>query len=698
MTFPNAGVLQHKPVCKDSGFTLIEMAISLTILAIILATGASLYGQYVKEQVRLTTIRHMDTLTSSINDHLVLRGRYPCPAPVNLPRTDPAYGMEGVCTDTSVAPGACANGICVERSENTVTINSVPTHVRVRRGMLPFRSMGLDESFAMDGHNNRVQYAVTEVLTSAETYMKSAGGITVRDGKGGNLAQNIHYLIFSSGDDKAGAYSNYGKAVLPCPTGTLDAENCNVESNRAYYVMADRSTALGAHHFDDRVKYYSSSVTPLWRVADDEGLNIRDLVNAESGGRVGVANTAPQATVDVAGQVYAQRVGSTGGDARLSERICNSSSASCFTVAEISKDDSLRYNCNLKDPSKPYLKGFVGDQAECMSLAESISGCTESGKLATGIDANGDLICTTATSCPANEINLCYLNGAYDKYTLPSTFAGQTITTKVSGISYSQKWLCQATGVWKQSSASGVCSCTASDSTYDSACPTGFVGKRTYRTVRTCPSNTTSTTLISDTCKCQNGSQASTGACPAGASSGQITYSTPWICTSNSAGYLDNANRSVVSNTCKCNAQAPGTRQIACDQGYTGVINQQRAWTCTADGGGTWGNWTETSRTCTCDNSAAQYQSVSCPTGMVGTVNQRRTYNCATDTWSGWEEMSNSCAVVTYTWRMKTVTGTGSNPRSIQVNSVCTTQGATGECSQPLSSGAGYQYGSCQCE
>lgn len=698
MTFPSAGVLQHKPVCKDSGFTLIEMAISLTILAIVLATGAGLYGQYVKEQRRLATIQNMDTITSSINDHLVLRGRYPCPAPVDVPRSDPNYGMAGNCTDTSVAVGTCSGGICVERSATTVMINSVPTYVRVRRGMLPFRSMGIDESYAMDGNQNRIQYAVTEILTSAETYLKSAGGITMRDGKGGNLATNIHYVIFSSGDDKVGAYSNYGKQVLPCNTTTLDGDNCNVENNRAFYVMADRSTAPGAQHFDDRVKYYSSSVTPLWRVADNEGLNIRDLVNAESGGRVGVGNTSPQTTVDVAGQIYAQRVDGTGGDSRLSQRICNASGTGCFTVAEISKDDSVRYNCNLKDPSRPYLKGFVGDQAECMSLAESISGCTESGKLATGIDANGDLICTTATSCPAREINLCYLNGAYDKFTLPSTFAGQSVTTKVSGLSYTQTWRCQTTGTWTNTSSSGVCSCTPSDSTYDSACPTGFTGSRRYRTVRTCPNNQTSTTLISDTCTCENGSRTSTGACPSGASSGQITYSTPWVCTSPSAGYLDTANRSVVSNTCTCNAQAPGTRQIACDQGYTGVINQQRAWTCNPDGGGSWGSWTEVSRTCTCDSSAAQYQSVSCPTGMVGTVNQRRTYNCATDTWTAWETTGDSCAIVTYTWRMKTVTGTGSTPRSIQVNSVCTTQGATGECSQPLSGGAGYQYGSCQCE
>jgi len=686
------------------GFTLIEAAISLTILSIFIATGASLYGQYVKEQIRHTTIQNMDILASSLNDHLVLHGRYPCPAPVNAERTDASYGMEGTCTDTSTAVGTCSGGICVEESVNTVTISGVPTLVRVRRGMLPFRSMGIDESYALDGRNNRVQYAVTEILTSALTYSKGYGGITVRDEKGGIMADRVHYVIFSSGDDGAGAYSNYGKAVLPCNTAALDGENCNTgntpATRKAYYALGANSTSSGAKHFDDRVKFYSSNVTPLWRVTDEEGVNIRDLVNAESGGRVAVGNSSPQATVDVSTSVKAQLdpISGTGGNVYLSERICNASGTDCFTVAEIAKPDSIKYNCDLKDPSKPFLKGFIGDQAECMSLSESLSGCTETGKLARGIDANGELICATATSCPAKVVNLCYLSGAYDTDTLPSTFAGQTVTTKTSGISYRQNWLCQSSGVWKNTSSSGVCSCTPEDYTYTGSCSTGFTGSITYRFVRTCPANTTSTTTISNTCTCTPTSQETTGTCPSGASSGSIKYSTPWVCTSASSGYWDTANRTVVSNTCKCDPQPPGTRTIACDPGYSGTVNQQRTWVCAGDGGGSWSGWTTVSSSCTCDSTAAQYQTASCPAGQIGTVNQRRLFDCTTQSWSDWETTGNTCSIVTYTWRMKTVTGSGSTPRSVQVNGTCTTQGQTAECSQPLSSGAGYQYGSCQCE
>ena len=108
------------------GYTLLEMAIVMAVIGVLIASFANAYNIYLKNTVQRVTVDNTNQIVNAIGHYLVQNGRYPCPSRLDAGRDDPDYGMEGDCTDTTVAVGQCANGICVEEGDRTVNINPNP--------------------------------------------------------------------------------------------------------------------------------------------------------------------------------------------------------------------------------------------------------------------------------------------------------------------------------------------------------------------------------------------------------------------------------------------------------------------------------------------------------------------------------------------------------------------------------------------
>lgn len=675
----------------ERGYTLLEIAIVLMVTGLLTAAALGAYNIYVQAQAHKETQMHATLSSNALITFLSQYGRYPCPARLDADRSDPDYGMETDCADTSIAPGACANGICIEESERTVTpASGAPFTPRVRRGMLPFRQLNIPEDYAEDGYNARLEYAVTEQLAVVTTFEKTHGGIAVIDGQ--SPARSVvtppataHFIIVSHGPDRRGSYTKYGRRTFPCTGAGLDVENCNTEADsRAVYRAAVASASGGAEHFDDIVRYYSSIETPLWKVSDTSGLNIHDLT--KPGGVIGVGNPPSGPAYEVDGNIRAyDDPGLPGMAGRANaQRFCDASGGNCFW-SEVIAGNYGPMQC----PPGQMVTGIANNAVQCAPAPDVR--CPP-GEIMRGINPDRTLDCVPLISCPPRNITVC---SAYPSvaqaYTLPPGRAGQ-IETRTAGASRSQDYICD-NGTWRYNGGSGVCLCEPENTTYTENCPDPYTGTVTYQFIRTCPDGNETWTEIANACVCNPDSETSTDACDPGYTGARL-YQRDFTCSTATEGSWGPWN--LVSDTCVCTPDT-GTRTVPCAPGYAGSITQERQFTCPA---ATWTAWSDTLNTCACDMGAYEERLLSCPAGYTGTITERRNVaSCGPLTWGPWYEHDRDCEQVRYTWLPTTsAIGVGACPYGQRVNSSCTTPGAVSNCFVDLGGNTCEHYPQCTCQ
>jgi prepilin-type N-terminal cleavage/methylation domain-containing protein len=313
---------------SSSGFTLLEIAIVIMISGILLAPLAQLYTQYMKQKAWSETKENIDLANAAIMDYRLNNNRYPCPADRTLPRTDPNYGRElrNGANGSCVIAGGC-NGGAACRASNGYDTDNIGGPDNVLIGALPYTSLGINliqsrlssrvsQKTALDGYDNKLEYAVSESLTDAPTYRQEGGAVIVnqQDGSSAILQSTVpgvanhgaHYLVFSHGSDGNGAFSADGVRVSACGplTSARDNENCNDDA--IFMQGVANAFAPGPNYYDDFVKYRVLLSTSLWV---ETGPLRQDIRNTNTG-NVGV-NTAdritavPQQRLDVQGNLKA---------------------------------------------------------------------------------------------------------------------------------------------------------------------------------------------------------------------------------------------------------------------------------------------------------------------------------------------------------------------------------------------------------
>jgi Tfp pilus assembly protein PilE len=710
------GYREHK---SSKGYTLLEMAIVFAVVGIIIATAAMAYKLYYKNQQQAQNANNMRIISSYMNSFLMQRGRYPCPARLDAARTDADYGLEGNCTDTTVAAGTCASGICVENGARQVDIDPEPAvtnmqNVRVRRGAIPFRTLAMPEKNFQDAYKMRYNYAVTEILASAGTYQRDSGAIAIVDSANQSVIappNSSHFVIFSSGPDRMGGYGPEGRQFSACNTTALDGENCNTSNTNivATYRRMERNHSVGANYFDDDVLYYSSVETPLWQVSGTSGAHIRDLVEAESGGRIGIGTTAPGVTLDVGGTARSEN------ETRLTE-ICNLAGGDCFAAASIGGDDP---NFQCTDPANPYVVGIGMGHVTCGPAPEIRC---PAGEVVVGIDAtSGTLDCESPAPpimCPPKSYTQCATEVPPGfTINLPTAVAGtQTAWMPFDPVNFSVSrkgiWACSLqsgglTAAWTTLGTSGTCALcvpgTVTGLTDYQTCSSymggGYwTGTVTTDVTTTCPGNalpTTAAVVTGNTCTCTPSTADYYSSCPPGYTSGSITTHKAWVCDSATAGHWETTG---TTDTCACGT-ATQTQTLTCPTGYTGTWTQTK--TQVSCPPVVWGPWEPSSPpagSCTC-SSSPYTQTQPCPTGYTGTgVVMQAMFDCATGTMGPYDtQVAFNCSVTSYSWV------TGGTPSSLgsQVGplagSTCSSPGATSACSVPA--GAQFQpYSACTCQ
>ncbi|MCB1840503.1 MAG: type II secretion system protein, partial [Alphaproteobacteria bacterium] len=584
---------------KQSGFTLIEMAIVMIIFGVVVVAGLKLYDNYQTQQKNVATGASISLSSRAITDYRARFGRYPCPAPLTAARGDPDYGREGDCNPNGLARdgvsvgdetpasdlgapwGKYANGYYFERSARMVDTdgNGTPdTRPLVVRGAIPFRDLNLPEDYAYDGNDYRLDYAVTQRLAVQQTFNPQQGGISIVDTQTPpqsllEVADSGLFVVLSHGDDGAGAYSREGVLIQACPGGSnLEKENCDTSAAESKFVQVAQQSPNNTNHFDDQLAFYSGTDDSLWEIAEADPADIILRQN----GRVGVnikitSGVLPDDSMAVNGVIRAVN------DYRA-QQICDQNGNDCFIPDVIGglRADGGGMEC----PPGQYMDGISNAAPECQTIAAVTELRCPPGQIMIGMDSNGTLKCTDPPSlCDPEDRTICG-----ETQTLPSALIG-TQHTLLAGASRQERYECKnISGVirWEinPNLVSGVCTCDPTQTqTGTGGCGLGYTGTRPYTETRQCPSGTWGPPVYTNgfnvDCLCVGYDDHRDLACPPGYNVGVDREINHYTCDGSnnlvSSGWMDDPGN---PTPCACVEQDVSETNLECTGGLDGTYSR----------------------------------------------------------------------------------------------------------------------------
>ena len=252
---------------RSKGFSLVEMAVVLAIMAISLGLGLSLLRANQDRTAWNETKARQDRLKVALVSYLRVNGRLPCPNSV--------APWDGVEDRPNANPGTPAT---------TCTVNN-------GRGIVPWQTLGIGQSEAMDGWGNYFSYRVSNrtPATSSNWTINSGTGpfsiaeLTVpltaltlqrRDDLGvlgAALTPNPVVMIVSHGKNGLGART-IGGTLNTAPAGGTD-ELTNATAASTSFVDRQPTDVAGATGgmFDDQIAYLTPNDL-LQALVDDKTL------------------------------------------------------------------------------------------------------------------------------------------------------------------------------------------------------------------------------------------------------------------------------------------------------------------------------------------------------------------------------------------------------------------------------------------
>lgn len=215
---------------RRQGFTLVEMAVTLTIIAILMAGLLPLISGQIEQARRKETKQQMDEIMAALVGYATAQTppRLPCPA------------------DPTIATGANNAGV-EARAGSICSIAAVNNTVN---GVVPWVTLGTNET---DAWGRRFTYSIASGASGSfgiSFTLSSTGNINVTTASGGTsyVAQNTPAIVISHGPNGSGAYLPTGTQL----TVSTDADEIDNSNGGAAFVSHDNTST-----FDDMVQWLS---------------------------------------------------------------------------------------------------------------------------------------------------------------------------------------------------------------------------------------------------------------------------------------------------------------------------------------------------------------------------------------------------------------------------------------------------------
>lgn len=252
----------------QDGFSLIEMAIVLFIVALLLGGLLPTVSSQIELQHRNETKKQLDEIQQALIGFAVIKGRLPCPASTT------SNGMESFCT--SPFPGVCGLEILTPPQPHGRCTSPY-------NGFVPAATLGItpvdSKGYMVDGWNNRIHYAVTTVKDATNVYTFTAPG-AMRSTGIANISSDLLVCstatgitglppVCASGPPSTSLTSNPGVPVVIYSTGNNggnggtgadELENPNTNSANNDRLFISHTPTLAPNEFDDLVIWISPNI------------------------------------------------------------------------------------------------------------------------------------------------------------------------------------------------------------------------------------------------------------------------------------------------------------------------------------------------------------------------------------------------------------------------------------------------------
>lgn len=234
---------------NKKGFTLVEMAIVLFIVALLLGGLVPTISSQVEQRQTIETRKQLDEIKDAMTGYAVINGHLPCPdviTPVaGQAALIPNDGNEDRCTNTTGGCAAASNGGCP-----------------ASEGNVPWSTLGTTPT---DSWGNQFRYSVTNAFSAAAPLatfsLTSTANLkiyqTCTPACTTTLVSATPVVILSHGKNGLGAISIAGTSNTP-PTSTDELENTNSNQNFVSHVPSPAGGASG--EFDDIVTWIPQGI------------------------------------------------------------------------------------------------------------------------------------------------------------------------------------------------------------------------------------------------------------------------------------------------------------------------------------------------------------------------------------------------------------------------------------------------------
>lgn len=250
------------PESSASGFTLVEMAMVLAIVALLLTGLVPTISSQLEQRKISETKSKLLEIQQALTGFALINGRLPCPAQSSLATGAGGAGIEAT-KDNTCACVTAGGGVASADASRVACDATTATSVT---GVLPWATLGISET---DAWNRRFTYRVTTrfadaiaeettdctpavTAPSASSFALCSIGVPIiRTAGGTTLASDVPAVFVSHGINGAGAFDSSG-AQLTVSTNSDEVENSD---NDGSFVSHEFTT-----EYDDLLGWISPSI------------------------------------------------------------------------------------------------------------------------------------------------------------------------------------------------------------------------------------------------------------------------------------------------------------------------------------------------------------------------------------------------------------------------------------------------------